>query len=150
MYSLANIRRMNDEATEKAVDSGARPCLLDAGDVHELQAGDDSVLENFQNVGRYLPEGWHRVRLDHFDPDSRGIYMGDNDGYGAYFVDSSGFGGSDEAALLIDEFIKRVKPGYGYAIVEAGQFQVKIGVFAYWEPDPEAEKSWDEFEANLN
>lgn len=125
------------------------PYLLDAGDVFELQNGDYSIIKNFRHVGHYLPKGWYRVRLDYHDPDPHGIYMGDSEGFGAYFVDSSGFGGSSGPALSIEEFVKRVKPGFGYAVVEAGKCQIKVGVFAYHEPDPEAEKSWDEFEASL-
>jgi len=45
------------------------------------------------------------------------------------FVDSSGFGGPGEPALTIEEFHSKIKAGFGYAIVEAGQFQVYVGVF---------------------
>ena len=55
--------------------------------------------------------------------------MGDNEGYGAYFVDCTGLGKPDELALTIDEFTNRVKLEYGYAIVEIGRHQAKIGVF---------------------
>ena len=46
-----------------------------------------------------------------------------------YFVDASGFGQPGEGALTIDEFIKVVKPGYGYVITGIGQFQVYISEF---------------------
>ena len=46
-----------------------------------------------------------------------------------HFVDSSGFGRSGEGALTVDEFIKVVKPGYGYVITGIGQFQVYISEF---------------------
>ena len=134
MRSLSVIRAMNAEAAEKAEDIGDIPCLLDAGDVYELQSGDLSILGNFKHLGPYLPVGWHRVRLDQIDPNPHGIYMGDNHEYGAYFVDSSGFGEPGESSLAVGEFIERVKSGYGYAIVEAGEFQVKIGVFDFYEP----------------
>jgi len=134
MRSLSVIIAMNAEAAEKAESYGAQPCLLDAGDIHELQNGDYSVLKQFPDVGSYLPVGWHRVRLDQLDPNPHGIYMGDNHEYGAYFVDSSGFGEPGESSLAVNEFIERVKSGYGYAIVEAGEFQVKIGVFDFYEP----------------
>lgn len=45
------------------------------------------------------------------------------------FVDSSGFGGVAEAALTIDQFHHRIKAGFGYGVVDAGQFQVHVGVF---------------------
>ena len=55
--------------------------------------------------------------------------MVDNQGYGAYFVDCTGLGKPNEPALTIDEFIKKAKPEYAYAIVEIGRYQAKIGVF---------------------
>jgi len=134
MFSLSAIKSMNAEAAEKAEEDGDAPCLLDAGDVYELQDGDYSILKRLPHMGPYLPVGWHRVRLDHHDPNPHGIFMGDNEGCGAYFVDSSGFGRPGEGALTADEFVERVKSGYGYAIVEAGEFQVKIGVFDFYEP----------------
>lgn len=45
------------------------------------------------------------------------------------FVDSSGFGQPGEAALTIEQFYGRIKAGYGYGVVDAGQFQVYVGVF---------------------
>lgn len=45
------------------------------------------------------------------------------------FVDSSGFGAEDEPALTIKQFYEQVKAGLGYAVIEAGQFQVYVGVF---------------------
>lgn len=45
------------------------------------------------------------------------------------FVDSSGFGQSGEPALTIDAFRAKIKAGLGYAVIDAGQFQVYVGVF---------------------
>jgi len=50
-----------------------------------------------------------------------------------YFVDSSGFGSVGEPALTFGQFCDRVRaagPGYGYAIIESGQFQIVIGQFS--------------------
>lgn len=46
-----------------------------------------------------------------------------------YFVDSSGFGDEKEPAMTINSFIKQIKVGYAYGIVDAGQFQVYVGEF---------------------
>jgi len=46
-----------------------------------------------------------------------------------YFVDSSGFGAEDEPALTFPQFVRQAKVGKGYAIIETGQFQVRIGEF---------------------
>ncbi|HDY89155.1 MAG TPA: hypothetical protein ENH82_13700 [bacterium] len=45
------------------------------------------------------------------------------------FVDHSGFGANDEPALTADQFLEKVKEGFGYAIVEQGQFQLYVGVY---------------------
>jgi hypothetical protein len=44
-------------------------------------------------------------------------------------VDSSGFGEAGEPALTLRQFLGKIKTGCGYAITEAGQFQVYIGEF---------------------
>jgi hypothetical protein len=87
--------------------------------------GDFSVFRSIPHLGGLLPRGWRRVRLEA----GHGVYSGDNKGFGAFMVDSSGLGSPGEAALTIEEFANRLTPGVGYAIVEAGQFQVKIGAF---------------------
>lgn len=46
-----------------------------------------------------------------------------------YFVDSSGFGAENETALTAERFFSKVKAGYGYAIIEEGQFQIVVGEF---------------------
>lgn len=70
--------------------------------------GDEGVFK-MQNLGCYKPEGWElREKL---------------------FVDSSGWGAEGEPALTIKQFLSRVKAGLGYAICQAGQFQVYVNVF---------------------
>ena len=46
-----------------------------------------------------------------------------------FFVDNSGFGTSGELAYTASEFIKQVKAGLYYGIVNVGQFQVYVGEF---------------------
>ena len=66
-------------------------------------------------LGSYVPEGWELI--DDF------------------FVDSSGLGSDDEPALTYSRFkklaAKRVtdQPGVGFAITEAGECQVYVGVY---------------------
>jgi hypothetical protein len=45
------------------------------------------------------------------------------------FCDSSGFGLETEPALTPSQLQARLKPGYGYAVVEQGQFQLVLGEF---------------------
>jgi hypothetical protein len=74
-----------------------------------LYDGVPEDLRHIPNFGDYRPKGWKLVKT--------------------YFVDSSGFGQSGEGALTFDEFVRQAKKGKGYAIIEAGQFQVYIGEF---------------------
>ncbi len=46
-----------------------------------------------------------------------------------FFVDSSGWGQEGEPALTLSQFLKKIKAGKYYAIIEAGQFQVYVGEY---------------------
>lgn len=46
-----------------------------------------------------------------------------------FFVDSSGFGSEGELALTFNQFLMKVKKGYGYGISGQGQFQVYISEY---------------------
>lgn len=100
MYALETINAMNDEATRKAKHRGVRPLVAD----HDGQR-----FGLVPTIGDYTPRGWKLIET--------------------LFVDSSGFGECGEPALTLDQFYAKVKAGYGYAAVEAGQFQVYVGVF---------------------
>jgi len=101
MYGVNEIRCMND-ATRKA--KQARKKLWIAGE--KTVIGD---LKNIPNFGDYRPKGFEETDI--------------------LFVDSSGFGQPGESALTISQFIDKIKPGYGYAIVDVGQFQIHIAEF---------------------
>lgn len=100
MFSLATIVDMNKTAGNKAKYHGKRPTIAKE---------DGQRLQHIPSLGDYRPKGWTLID--------------------ALFVDSSGFGDSSEPALTIDQFYNKVKAGFGYAVIEAGQFQVYIGVF---------------------
>ena len=100
MYSLETIRSMNRERAKEAREEGKKPMIY---------SGVPEDLRNIPNIGDYRPKGWKLVET--------------------YFVDSSGFGSPGEPALTFDEFVEKAKEGKGYAIIEAGQFQVQIGEF---------------------
>jgi len=63
----------------------------------------------FPFLGDYEPPGWELVDR--------------------HFVDISGFGSPEESALTISQFMDRIKEGFGYAILEVGQFQAYIGEY---------------------
>lgn len=67
----------------------------------------------FPSLGSYRPPGWQLVD--------------------AIFCDSSGVGEEGEPALTRSQLWRRLEQdldrGYGYAIIEEGEFQVYVGVF---------------------
>ncbi len=63
----------------------------------------------FPNIGSYRPKGWKLVN--------------------SLFCDSSGMGSVGEPALTCKQLIDRLRVGYGYAIIETGEFQAYIGEF---------------------
>jgi hypothetical protein len=103
MMGLAEIIRLNNKACEKAKKAKLLPYVIKDGDREKFPPFP------FPNFGDYRPKGWELV--------------------GEYFVDSSGFGMDDEPALSIDQFLKKLKVGHGYALIEEGEFQVYVGEF---------------------
>ena len=86
------------------------PLVIEAEDLPLLADG-EPVRGGFPFVGDYVPKGWTRTE-------------------NVYFVDSSGWGSSSEPALTIQRFLEeKVIPGRGYAVVEAGQFQVYVAEY---------------------
>jgi hypothetical protein len=111
MMAIETIRSMSRQAALKAAKAKRQPFVVTAEDVADLQASNPRALNNirFPFIGDYTPKGWEKVD--------------------EHFVDSSGFGGPTEPALTQQSFYRRLQAGHGYAITEAGQFQVYIGEF---------------------
>lgn len=124
MISIETARSMAQDQAAKAAQDGNVPFMVWQDDLDHLNVA--KVCMAMPYLGTHLPDNWERVKLDENTP---GVNMGDNDDFGAFFVDSSGFAGLGEAALTPEAFIEHLEAGFGYAIVEAGQFQVKIGKF---------------------
>ena len=122
MMDLQTIHELSLETAAVAAEAAKAPLIITREDI---ELGDEAI-RRVPSLGNYLPHDWKRVRIE----DARGVYADDNDGFGAYFVDASGWGRPDEAALQLSELVNIIEPGFGYAIVEEGQFQVKIGKFA--------------------
>ena len=99
MYSISTIKAMNKKTAIQAKDK--KPYLA--------KKDKDSGVFECPNFGDYKPKGYKIIDT--------------------IFVDNSGFGLSTEPAFTAEQFQNTVKKGYGYAIVEEGQFQVVIGVF---------------------
>jgi len=102
MMDINEIKRMNKDAEDKARQTKTLPLIA--------KKNKDTNMRNIPFIGDYTPKGWTKT---------------DN----LYFVDSSGFGVEGEPALTFEQFIDKIKKGFGYAIVECGQFQVYIQEF---------------------
>ncbi len=110
MFSPSTIRNLSDRAARDAARKHKTPYV--PFNRAEIEA---AVRFPFPFIGSFRPKGWKLVDT--------------------WFCDSSGFGSDDEPALSVRQLktklIEHVEctKQYGYAIVEAGQFQVHIGVF---------------------
>lgn len=100
MMSLESIEQLSREAGERAAIEEREPLIA--------FVDKDEAVVKCPNLGDYVPNGWKLINR--------------------LFVDKMGFG-ADGRCLTVDQFIKKVKSGLGYAIVEEGQFQLYIGVF---------------------
>lgn len=110
MISVQQIRSMNAEAAERAAAEGKRPYVYFS--VGDVEAGPFP----FPYIGDLRPAGWELVDT--------------------HFVDSSGYGAPDEPALTAEQFadvirevIENSTRQVGWAVIEAGQFQVYVGEF---------------------
>jgi hypothetical protein len=81
-----------------------------------VEAEDLDGLEtelSIPNLGDYRPKGYEMIDT--------------------WFVDKSGFGSASEPAMTIPRMFEKIRengPGFGYGMIEEGQFQCYVGVFA--------------------
>lgn len=105
--------RVIHENALKAARRAARlkriPLVIELEDIPLLSSG-KPIRGGFPFLGDYIPKGWKRTG-------------------NSFFVDSSGFGREGEPALTLNQFLQKVKPSLGYAVVEAGQFQVYVAEY---------------------
>lgn len=109
MLSLSQIREHSRQAALHAARDRKEPFIVESEDIADWTSGRQPLVFPFPFTGEYLPPGWEQVNT--------------------YFVDASGFGSPDEMALTAGQFLARLIPGHGYAITEAGEFQVIVGEF---------------------
>lgn len=129
MMSLQQIVQMSDDAAKRAKAKGVRPMQIGTY-ITESEERTARALRQVPHIGSWRPRDLRLVQRGEVNFDQRrlaGLWC--DDPY--IFVDSSGFGAPGEGALTFSEFIDlvRANPQYSYAIVEAGQFQVVVGVF---------------------
>ena len=106
MISGAQIADLSAKAARKAAREHQHPLIVEEEDLPHLA----EHLQHIPNLGDYRPPRWELVET--------------------YFVDSSGLGTPGERALTFEQFLTQVKVGFGYGLIEAGQFQAYIGEFA--------------------
>ena len=106
MMSLDMIHSESRKAARRASEDGVLPYIVEREDLVAFKRGGTFP---FPFTGTKRWKGWKLVKR--------------------YFVDSSGWGKAGEPALTREQFLAVLEPGYGYAILEAGQFQVYVGKF---------------------
>lgn len=104
MMDLQTIKRVNEEKARESKENKIEPFVIESQE--QIESFDGFP---FKHIGDYRPKDWELVET--------------------YFVDGSGFGRDDEPSLSLRQFLKKLKVGFGYAIIEAGQFQVYVGEF---------------------
>ncbi len=104
MMDPTYIAELSRRAASKAAAHHLEPIVIWPEDVGNIDA-----IRAIPNLGDYVPVGWALLK--------------------SHFVDSSGFGEAGEAAMPIQQFVDKLVPGHGYALVECGQFQVYVGEF---------------------
>jgi len=112
MMSGATIAAMSRKAASSAAKAHKKPYQVWPDDLRDWKAGIESGNPPklpFPFLGSHIPKGWERTS--------------------EFFVDASGFGADYEPALTIKQFVSQIKENYGYAITEAGQFQVYIAEY---------------------
>ncbi len=110
---LATIRHLAREQAGRARRAGKKPFIVEQHDIEDwkaMHAAGNLPHFPFPNLGTYIPAGW---KLTERDP---------------LFVDKFGDGDNGRSAG-IGELLDWLVPGYGYAIVEEGEFQLYISEF---------------------
>jgi hypothetical protein len=114
MMSLEAIRELSREAAEQAAEEQQEPYRVEQEDIDDararLKAGRTPRFR-FPFLGDYIPEGWARTDT------------------APLFADSSGFGRESEPALTPRQLVEKLRAGYGYAIIAAGQFQAYVAEY---------------------
>jgi hypothetical protein len=138
MMSAQQMNRMADEACRRSRREGILPNVFTAEELEDpvkLAAH----AKRIPFIGTRRPRGFKLLNASGLIGEHGTVPFGDSEGalrrHEAHHyieVDSSGFGQPGELALTGAEFfaaIRKIGPGKAYAIVEAGQFQVVVGVF---------------------
>jgi hypothetical protein len=115
MMSPEAIRSLSREKAAEAAKRNLKPFVVDAHDLADwLSAVDGGKCPKIPVpfLGYHVPDGWE------MDEDT-------------YFVDSTGWDVNDAGgpAMSVGEFVRALEPGVGYAVIEAGEFQVVVAKY---------------------
>lgn len=129
MMSPELIRDISNVAAYRAAQEGRTPIV----------PWRDSVAEDVRHapfLGEYVPAGWRLADWAHLPATPRrSAIPWSSDGAAIVMVDSSGLGRDGEPALTFPEvvsltrFLIASKVDFGLGIIEAGQFQIVLGVY---------------------
>lgn len=108
MMSGYQIAEMSRQAARKASRDKKYPLIVEQEDLTDLVTA--MARLQFPFIGDWHPRG--------YAPTER-----------CFFVDATGRGAPGEPAMTHEEFFGKLRPGYAYAVVEAGQFQVYVQEF---------------------
>lgn len=100
--SIEYIRKINEQKAREAKEQDIVPVTIH--DKHDIES-----IKSLPFIGDYRPKAFKLCRV--------------------LFVDNSGLGADDEPALTFNQFVNEIVEGRCYAIIEAGQFQVRIAEF---------------------
>lgn len=134
MMGLEQIIAMNRAAARRSAREHILPLVVSREDL-ETDLMLKRRLRAIPFIGDRRPRGWKLLNASAMLGSNHGCVpfgIWRKDAYHFIEVDSSGLGTPGEIALTFEEFLEAVRkigPGYGYAMVEQGQFQVVIGVF---------------------
>jgi len=107
MMSLTAIRSMSREVAKAAAMRDLQPFRVEKEDIEDWKRNFRAFP--FPSIGDYRPKQHELVDT--------------------LFCDKTGMGAVDEPALTKDQLLRRLRPGYCYAIIEEGQFQLYLGEF---------------------
>jgi len=113
MMDLATIRELSREQARRAARSRLRPFVVTVEDLEDWRAGlaaGHNPRWPFPNIGTYVPHGWKESER------------------APLFCDKCGDGDGGRSAST-EDLLAWLRVGYGYAIVEEGEFQLYVGEF---------------------
>lgn len=134
MMSSEQIVALSREAARRSAREGVYPLIVTEEHL-ETDLALKRRLRATPFIGNRIPRGWKRLNASALLGSDRGcvpLWSDSKERYHFIEVDSSGLGTPGELALTFEEFlaaVRKIGPGYGYAMIEQGQFQVVIAVY---------------------